>query len=106
MKKTVLFGTAALALILTATAHAETVTGKVIETDGNQVTIEKKDGTKHTLKTTSDTTYRKKKMTRHDKKHHEKGRYEPMLEESDWVEVIYTPSNNELIIEEVTIWDD
>ncbi|MBQ7413674.1 MAG: hypothetical protein IJV07_05345 [Alphaproteobacteria bacterium] len=106
MKKLFLCGAAALALTMAMTARAETVTGKVVNTDGSQVTIEKKDGTKHTMKTTPDTTYRKKKMTRHDKKHHGKGHYEPMMEESDWVEIVYTPSNNELVIEEVTVWDD
>ncbi len=113
MKKLLIAGAAALVLIGTASVQAETVQGKVLSTKGNTVTIQQKDGTIKSLTTTDNTTYRKKKMMKKNKMKHgqmlEKGKtyYEPLMEEDDWIEIVYTPtSDNEMVIEDVTVYDD
>ncbi len=113
MKKMLIAGVAALVLVGTAAVRAETIEGQVVSTKGNQVTIQQKDGTIKTLTSTDETTYRKKKMLKKDKK--KDGRmmkkgdayYKPLMEEDDWIEVVYTPTDdNNLVMEDVTVYDD
>ncbi len=113
MKKLLIAGVAALVLVGTASARAETIQGKVLSTKGNMVTIQQKDGTIKSLTMTDNTTYRKKKMMKKNKMKHghlkEKGKtyYEPMMEEDDWIEIVYTPtSDTEMVAEDVTVYDD
>ena len=105
MKKILILGTAII-LAVQLSACAETVKGKVVKAGDNQVTIQQADGTQTTMKTTDNTTYRKKKKSHHKHKGQSNTTYQPMISESDMVEVIYFPSNDEMIIEEVTVWDD
>ena len=113
MKKLLLAGVIALAMGMGTDVLAESVSGKVVSVNGNNVTVRQQDGTQATMQVTSDTTYRKKKMEKHDdmkKKHHnKKGKtyYQPMMEEDDWVDIIYSPSTgNIMIIEDVIVYDD
>ena len=110
MKKYLLTGLMGVALAMGVSACAETTAGKVIKTDGHTVTIRQSDGTEATMNTTEATTYRKKKVT--DKHWNEKSQpqnayFKPIIEEDDFVEVIYSPSTgDEWIIEDVVIYDD
>ena len=114
MKKTLLCSLIVTAF-LTTTAHAETLVGQVEDIQGNTLILTTEDGQTKTFKTSDDTHYRKKKM----KKEHKLKRgkmsppkavgYEPMVEEDDWIELIYTPSTQQLDAEEVqsiTVYDD
>ena len=92
--------------------HAETISGEVTGVRKNTITIRAEDGEKMTLHTTDNTSYREKKVARKGKKH--KGKmhsaetyYRPMVEEDDWVDIIYSPSTGDmLIIEDVIVYDD
>jgi len=113
MKKLLLAGAIALALGMGTDVLADSVSGKVVSVDGNQVTVQKKDGSQATMQVSSDTTYRKKKVAKEDKmkkgQHIKKGEtyYKPMMEEDDWVDIIYSPSTGDmLIIEDVIVYDD
>lgn len=113
MKKLLLAGAVVLALGAGAEVLADSVSGKVVSVDGNQVTVQKKDGTQATMQVSPDTTYRKKKIAKHDKMkkgyHVKKGEayYKPMMEEDDWVDVIYSPSTGDVwVIEDVIVYDD
>ena len=113
MKKLLFVSALALVIGLGTSACAESVSGKVVSTDGNSVTVRQQDGTKTTMQVTPDTTYRKKKIAKQDKMkkgHHVKrgeAYYQPMLEEDDWVDIIYSPSTGDvMIIEDVVIYDD
>lgn len=101
------------AVTLGTAALADTITGKVVDTDGDTITVQQKNGKEKKLTATPDTTYRKKKILKKDKMRHghrmHKGDayYKPLLEEDDWVEIIYTPTpDNDWIIEDVTVYDD
>lgn len=113
MKQILIAGVTALAIAGSFNANAETMTGKVLSRNGDQVTLQQKDGTIKSLTVTDNTTYRKKKIMKKNKvkKGHtmKKGEayYQPMLEEDDWVEVVYTPTeDNDLVMEDVTVYDD
>ena len=106
MKKLLMTGILSLGLMFSLSACAETTVGKVVKTDGNHVTIEKKDGSQATMKTTDETVYRKKEKMK-TASGNETHQYVPILEEADIVEVIYDPkTDTEWIIEEVIIWED
>ena len=113
MKKLLLTAVAIAALTIGADVMAESISGKVVATDGNQVTVRQKDGTKTTLQATPQTTYRTIKVSKHHKKKgahqamKEGGTYQPMVEEDDWVDIIYSPSTDSVyVIEDVIIYDD
>ena len=110
MKKYLLMGAMSLMLAVGVSACAETTAGKVIKTDGHNVTIRQADGTEATMKTTESTTYRKKKVMDKNWKEDRKpqtSHVKPILEEDDFVEVIYFPSTgDEWVIEDVVIYDD
>lgn len=106
---------ATAALFISFNANAETAKGKVIDTEGNMVTVQMQNGDQVTMALTDNTTYRKKKMVKHDMKKHgkmyKKGDtyYKPMLDEDDWIEVVYTPattSDASAVIEDVVVYDD
>ena len=103
MKK-ILFYTVALGgLVLGLAACTQTGSGKVVKADAQHLVIQASDGTQMTLKTTPDTTYQK--VLKHGKHHHKQPQSQPMVAVDDMVEVVYIPSNNEMIVEEVTIWE-
>ncbi len=110
----ILCGVAALALGTGTLVRAETLTGKVVAAKGNDITVQQADGTQKTLKVNDDTTYRKKKMMKKDKaKQHKKMKrgemasYTPLVEEDDWVEVVYSPTTGDgWIVEDVTVYDN
>lgn len=113
MKHLLIAGVAALTIAGSFAVNAETMTGKVLSRNGNQITLQQKDGTIKSLTLTDNTTYRKKKMMKKDKVKQghtmKKGEsyYQPMLDEDDWIEVVYTPTeDNDLIMEDVTVYDD
>ena len=110
MKKYLMMGIMGLGLTVSVSACAETTSGKVVKADGHAVTIRQADGSEATMKTTEATTYRKKKVA--DKNWNEntkpqKSQIKPILEEDDYIEVIYFPATgDEWIIEDVVIYDD
>ena len=106
MKKLLLLGIAAAALSTTLSACAETASGKVVKATGDTVTIRDTNGVNHTMKTNSNTTYRKKTSMNH-KATGSKKAPQPILAEDDFVEIIYSPSTDEeLIIEDVVIYTE
>ena len=105
MKKLLFCGLALTGLAMGLSACAETRSGKVIKADSHHMVIQAHDGTQMTLKTTPDTTYQKKKAMKHGKHHQKQATAQPLVAVDDMVEVIYMPSNNEMIVEEVTIWE-
>jgi len=113
MKNILLAGVGALVALFSVNASAESISGKVVSTEGDTVVVRQSDGTKMTLTATPDTTYRQKKVAKHDKMKHgrkiTKGQsyYQPMVEEDDWVDIIYSPDTNSIyVIEDVVIYDD
>ena len=103
MNKLLLLGIAATALSVTLSACAETASGKVVKTNGDTVTIRDANGVDHTMKTTPNTTYRKrmKQSTMATKQS------QPILVEDDYVEVIYSPSTDSgWIIEDAVIYTE
>jgi hypothetical protein len=113
MKHILIAGITALTIAISFSVNAETMTGKVLSRNGDQITLQQKDGTIKSLTITDNTTYRKKKIMKRNKvkKGHtmKKGEsyYLPMVEENDWVEIVYTPTEeNDLIMEDVTVYDD
>ena len=110
MKKYLMTGMMGLVLAIAVSACAETTAGKVVKTDGHSVTIRQADGTEATMKTTDTTTYRKKKVVdKHwnENKKPNQSHYKPIIEEDDFIEVIYNPSTgDEWVIEDVVIYDD
>ena len=109
MKKLLIMGITAAALSIGLSACAETASGKVVKTDGDTVTIRDANGTEHTMKTTANTTYRKR-MSAHKWDNHSTGTKntsQPILTEDDYIEVIYSPStDSEWIIEDVVIYEN
>ena len=102
MKK-ILFYTVALGgLAMGLAACTQTGSGKVVKADAHHMVVQASDGTQMTLKTTPETTYQK--VLKHGK-HHQKPQSQPLVAVDDMVEVVYMPSNNEMIVEEVTIWE-
>ena len=113
MKKILLYSVMALGLSLSLDVCAETATGHVVETNGDSVVVQQENGQQVTMQTTPETTYRKKKVAKRNKiqngKKMKEGEtyFQPMLEEDDFIEVIYSPSTgNVLIIEDVVIYDN
>lgn len=115
MKKTLLFG--ALALLAGASfteAKAESMTGTVTEKNGNMITVQGKDGKEVTMQATENTKYREKKVMKKDKTKHGKKMkksdtyYKPLVDEDDWVEIVYTvdPDGNIYYLEDVVVYDD
>ena len=112
MKRLLMCG--ALCLLGACLVRAETLSGKVTDVGKNMVTVRTNDGEKMTLGTTDNTRYREKKVSRKGKM--KKGKissadasFRPMVEEDDWVEITYTPANNEMQsaeIQEVIVYDD
>ena len=102
MKKLLILGVAAASLAIGLSACAETASGKVVKSQGNTVVIRDANGVDHTMKTTSDTTYRKKRATPNTQT-----TPQPIFVEDDYVEVIYSPStDSELIIEDAVIYEN
>ncbi|MBR6231934.1 MAG: hypothetical protein IKQ99_02415 [Alphaproteobacteria bacterium] len=110
MKKLLLLSTACL--LCACMSNAETISGNVVKTKNNMVTLQTEDGEKINLQTTDGTTYRKKKVYRKGSKGKiapASNSFQPMVEEDDWVEITYTPATNEMQnaeIQEVIIYDD
>ena len=113
MRKTMyLMATAIILAILPA--KAETVMGEVISVTDDIITVQNKDGQQMSFKTNDNTTYRKKAL----RKHHKKKRgmrgpndwtYEPIVEEDDWVEIIYNPKTGDGVayeVDTITLYDD
>lgn len=114
MKKVFLMGAAA-ALMMSFNVQAETVKGKVIDQNGNMLTVQTQDGQQLKMAVTDNTTYRKKKMVSKDKrkgdKMYKKGDtyYSPMVEEDEWIELQYVPAANTMstaVVEDVIVYDD
>lgn len=116
MKKSLLLSVMALGLVsLTQAAQAETVKGKVLSQKGNVITLEKENGKTMSMSTTDNTTYRKKKMSKKNKKKNSQngkkmqGGFVPMMEEDEWIEVTYSPDQNNpngYVVEDVVVYDD
>lgn len=114
MKK-ILLSAVAAAVLCSFAVQAETVQGKVKEVKGNTVVMETKDGTLKTFKASDNTSYKKKKVMKKDKKKHGKQMkkgdvyFQPMIEEDDWIELTYTPATQDLDeseIDQVVVYDD
>ena len=113
MKKLIYFMTAVFALA-TLQAKAETVMGEVISVTDDMVTVQNKEGKQMSFQTSDNTTYRKKTLH----KHHKKKRgmrgptgwsYEPIVEEDDWVEIVYDPKTGNgtaYEVDTITVYDD
>lgn len=113
MKKILLCSIMALGMGLSVGCLAETATGHVVETNGASVTVQQENGQQVTMQTTPETTYRKKKIAKRNKiqdgKKMKEGEayFQPMVEEDDFIEVIYSPKTGDiLIIEDVVIHDN
>ena len=113
MKQILLCSVMALGLMVSGTVCAETTSGHVVDTEGTIVVVQQEDGTQVKMQTTPETTYRKKKIAKHNKiqdgQKMKKGEayFQPMIEEDDFIEVIYSPSTGDvLIIEDVIIYDN
>jgi len=109
MKKLLIAGITALSLSLGLSACAETASGKVVKVHGDTVTIRQADGTEHTMKTSDNTTYRKKVSAQKNQGSQMKhsATQKPILVEDDYVEVIYYPADNsEWIIEDAVIYTE
>lgn len=113
MKKILLCSAMFMGLGLSNIVQAETATGHVVDTDGSSVTVQQENGNQVTMQTTPETTYRMKKVAKRNKmkdgKTLKKGEayFQPMVEEDDFIEVIYSPSTGDvLIIEDVIIHDN
>ena len=113
MKKILLCSVVALGMGLSVGCRAEMATGHVVETKGDSVTVQQENGQQVTMQTTPETTYRTKKTAKRNKI--QNGRkmkegevyFQPMVEEDDFIEVIYSPkTGNVLIIEDVIIHDN
>ena len=113
MKKTICL--TAIALALTAIqARAETVVGEVVSVTDDIITVQNKEGKQMSFQTSDNTTYRKKTL----RKHHKKKRgmrgptgwsYEPIVEEDDWIEVVYDPKTGNgtaYEVDTITVYDD
>lgn len=114
MKK-ILLTAAAVAVLCSFTAQAETVQGKVKEVKGNTIVMETQDGSLKTFKASDNTSYKTKKIMKKDKQKHgrqmKKGDtyFQPMVEEDDWIELTYTPATQDLDeseIDQVVVYDD
>lgn len=112
MKKLLLLGVAIAGCVCGTNVFAESVSGKVVSTDGNTVVVQQQNGQKSTMQVTPETTYRKKKAGKDKMKNSSadmknQAYYTPILEEDDWVDIIYSPTaDSMLIIEDVVIYDD
>ena len=112
MKKLLLLGISAL--LTTSIANADTVSGEVVSTKKDAITVRTDGGDKMTFHTTDGTTYRQKRISykgkmRKGKRMSAATYYEPMVEEDDWVEITYTPATNDMQsaeIQEVIVYDD
>ena len=113
MKKILLMTTAAV-LAVAPCVRAETVSGKVTAVTPSSVTITLDNGEKVTLGLSENTTYRSKKY--HHKHKVKRGgqdsagswHYQPMFEEDDYVEVIYSKTGEPVAAaaESVVVYED
>lgn len=91
-------------VLLTASAQAETMSGKIISKQNDKIQVSNtENGTQTTLKTTPNTNYYiKKKITQDNSVASDN-----MPEMNDIVEIIYTidPATNDLIIDEMVIFE-
>ena len=113
MKKTLFLTAAALAFSILS-ARAETVMGEVVSVTNDIITVQNQEGKQMSFKTNDNTTYRKKALH----KHHKKKRgmrgpadwsYEPIVEEDDWIEVVYDPKTGNGVayeVDTITVYDD
>ena len=113
MKKLIYLASAAFALTVLS-ARAETVVGEVVSVTDDIITVQNKEGQQMSFKTNDNTTYRKKALH----KHHKKKRgmrgpadwsYEPIVEEDDWIEVVYDPKTGNgtaYEVDTITVYDD
>lgn len=114
MKK--LYCILALGIMSASTAlYAETVSGRVVNQNGNVLTVQTADGTTAQMTLTDNTRYREKKTVKHHVKKgnkvHQAGDtyYKPLVEEDDWIELTYTPAKTSDAmdtIEDVIVYDD
>ena len=95
--------------------QAETVSGRVVNQNGNVLTVQTADGTTAQMTLTDNTRYREKKTVKHHVKKgnkvHQAGDtyYKPLVEEDDWIELTYTPAKTSDAmdtIEDVIVYDD
>lgn len=115
MKKALLLGAMAITF-MAFTAQAEVAKGKVVDKQGNMLTVQTENGQKLKMAVTDNTTYRKKKtvdrdMTTKDGRMFKKGStyFSPMVDEDEWIELIYTPGPDAMtnaVVEDVVVYDD
>lgn len=113
MKKSILMTGLAL-LVLAPCVQAETISGKVSQVSPSSVTVTLDNGEQVTMQLNDNTTYRSKKY--HHKHKVKRGAqetdaswyFQPMFEEDDYVEVIYSPSGEPVAAaaESVIVYDD
>lgn len=113
MKKILLMSIFAISgIIFNQQVHAETAQGKVKSQDGMNLVIITDNGNEMMMITDDNTTYRKKKIHRSKKgsKNMQKNKssFQPIVEEDDWVEVIYNAKGEpvEYIVEDIIIYED
>lgn len=106
MKKMFLFVAAFVALMV-FNAQAAVVQGKVQDVQGATIVLETADGAVQSYQVSDNTIYRAKKIMKEDTQKYnrqfKKGEayFQPMVEEDDWVELTYTPNNQDLGVAEV-----
>ena len=112
MKKILLMTTAAI-LALATCAHAETIAGKVSAVSPSSVTLTLDNGEQVTMQLNENTTYRSKKYHHKHKLKRGAGQdgtwhFQPMFEEDDYVEVIYSNTGEPVAAaaESVIVYDD
>lgn len=117
MKKLLLAAVAVSAFMAATAVCAETVSGQVSKVDGNAVTIKTADGQKKTFTTNEKTSYRKKSTKKAKtpmnrkmmKKNMATASYQPMVDEDEWVEVVYDPTTQQAegyVVDYITVYDD
>ena len=114
MKKILLTSCIFSGLFLGMAVCADTVSGKVVNSGKNQLTIHTEQGEKVSMNTTDNTTYRHKKMMKRHKM--KKGTnadqqwyFVPIAEEDDWIELTYDPKTKKgdmYEVQDVIIYDD
>lgn len=105
MKKFLIPSIAMSVLALSMAAQAETMSGKIVSKQNNQIQVANNTtGTPATLKLTPNTNYYMKKRITHDNS----VAPENTPDNDDLVEIVYIvdPATNELIVQEMIIWED
>lgn len=105
MKKLLIPSLLMSVIALTATAQAETMSGKIVSKQNEKIQVSNTmSGTPTTFKTTPNTNYYIKKKITKDNTVAPENTPDP----NDIVEIVYTvdPATNELIIDEMVIFED